>query len=59
MSGKWRTAETKKESGQAEVESVGEREIDKHCIIYLLLALGAAWLYLNDIFGNDIFGNAK
>lgn len=43
MSSKWRQAETKEESGQVEVESVGEREIDIHRTISLLLVLEAAW----------------
>lgn len=50
MSGKWRQAETKEESGQVEVQSGGEREIDIHRIIFLLLALEAAWLYVKGIF---------
>lgn len=39
MSGKWRQAETKEESGQVEVEGVDEREIDIHRIRFLLLTL--------------------
>ena len=35
-----------------EVGRVGEREIDKQCIISPLGALEATWLFLNDISGN-------
>ncbi len=54
VSGRWRETDTEtgKESGWVEVESVGEREIDKPCIISPSLALEATWLHLNDIFGN-------
>lgn len=52
MVGGGRQTEMEMKSGLVEVESVGEREIDKPCIISISLALEATWLCLNDIFGN-------
>lgn len=48
----WWKAETERESGQVEAKRVGEREIDKRCLISLWIAPRVAWFYINDIIEN-------